>query len=120
MFSMDDFEKGNEFYENLKPSYQDMEGFSSLLMVITHAFKNIDYDNLVKSGDVMMMRLFNMTNLSMEDNNEEAFNVVMALLTHIFSMLSFIKDKDEYFQFFDKAVMYPMINDSGNDGKLEK
>jgi hypothetical protein len=109
MFSMDDFEKGNEYYENLSDSYKEMNDFVESLMLITHALKNIDYSETVKSGDVLMMKIFNMTNLKLEEENEKAFNVIMGLITHAVSTLFFMRNTEEYFDFFDQTIIYPMI-----------
>ena len=112
MFSMDDFEKGNEYYENLSDNYKEMRDIVESLMLVTHAFKNIDYSEIVKSGDVLMMKIFNMTNLKLEDGNEQAFNVIMGLVTHFVSALYFMKNSEEYFEFFDRTIIYPMLNEA--------
>jgi hypothetical protein len=114
MFSMDDFNKDDDFYNNFDPTNIDMGDFGNVLMTITHMLKNLNYDNYLKSGHDLMMKIFNMTSLDPTDENEQPLNVVMALLSHIYAMLSVNEDRDEYFSYFDQSVIYPMINGGAN------
>lgn len=82
------------------------------MMLVTNALKQIDYNSSMKSGNELMMKIFNMSNLAFNDENDDAFNVMMALISHIYAMLLFINEKDDYFNFFDQAVINPMIKKS--------
>jgi hypothetical protein len=119
MFSMDEFNESNEeMLERIKDASNsvDMGDLPSVLMVITNALKRINYDIFLKSTNDIMMQVFNMTNLEANDNNEDALNVVMCLLTHNFAMLNFIENKDMYFKYFDETVVYPLLG-GGKDNE---
>lgn len=115
MFDFNDFNRDDKFYEDFVPESQDDNEFTNSLMVITSMLKELDYSSYLKSGHELMMKVFNMTTLEPNEKNEPALNVVMALLSHIYAMLSFYESPDEYFKFYDRAVIYPMIN-GGFDG----
>jgi len=109
MFSMDDFNKDKDYYENFK-SVDNLGEFPTYLMLVTHKLKEINLDETTKSGHELMMKIFNMTGLSLIDENEQALNVVMALISHIYAMIVFFENQDSYFEYFDNTVIYPMIN----------
>lgn len=115
MFDFDDFNRDENFYNNFTPEAQDDNEFVNCLMIITSMLKNLDYDSYLRSGHELMMKVFNMTNLEATDENEPALNVVMSLLSHIYALLSFKENTENYFDFFDKSVIYPMLN-GGLDG----
>lgn len=115
MFDFNDFNRDDKFYEDFVPEAQDDNEFTNCLMVITSMLKDLDYSSYLKSGHELMMKVFNMTTLEPNEKNEPALNVVMSLLSHIYAMLSLNEDPDGYFAFFDRAVIYPMIN-GGLDG----
>jgi hypothetical protein len=112
MFSMDEFNESNEeLAKRIEEAKSvDMGDVPSVLMVITNALKNINYDEFIKSTNDVMMQIFNMTNLEADENNEDALNVVMCLLTHNFAMINFIENKEMYFDYFDQTVVYPLLS----------
>lgn len=112
MFSMDEFSESNDdIAKRIQEAKNvDMGDLPSVLMVITNALKNINYDEFIKSTNDVMMQCFNMTNLEANDENEDALNVVMCLLTHNFAMINFIEDKQKYFNYFDETVIYPLLS----------
>lgn len=119
MFSMDEFNETNEeITERAKRELHKVEmgELPSVLMIITNALKRIDYDIFLKSTNDIMMQVFNMTGLEANDENEDALNVVMCLLTHNFAMLNFIENKDMYFKYFDETVVYPLL-EMGDDNE---
>jgi len=119
MFSMDEFNETNEeITERAKRELHKVEmgELPSVLMIITNALKRIDYDIFLKSTNDIMMQVFNMTGIEANDDNEDALNVVMCLLTHNFAMLNFIENKDMYFKYFDETVVYPLL-EMGDDNE---
>lgn len=108
MFSMDDFDENVKFDINMEDD--GMADFTNVLMSITHVLKTIDHDNITKSGQDLMMKVFNMTGLDATVENEQVLNVVMSLITHIFASLTTHPDRNEYFKYFDEIVMYPLLN----------
>ena len=108
---MDDFNNNEDFYKSIEPTdVDDMSDLATFLMLVTNSLKQVDYENNIKSGHELMMKIFNMTNLSLEQTNEDALNVIMALISHIYAMLMFVDDRRKYFEYFDEAVIYPILN----------
>lgn len=105
---MDDFNRDQEFYNNI-PADDDLGELASYLMLVTNALKSIKFDGQTTGGQELMMKIFNMTNLELKKENETALNVIMALLSHIYAMLTFMTNKDEYFNFFDESVIYEIL-----------
>ena len=105
---MDDFNRDQEFYNNI-PEDEDLGELASYLMLVTNALKSINFENNTAGGQELMMKIFNMTNLELKKENETALNVIMALLSHIYAMLIFMEHKDEYFKFFDESVIYEIL-----------
>lgn len=118
MFDFEDFEKDEDFYKNLDFNIEDIDfgDFPSCLMIVTSALKSLDFKNSLQSGHHMMMRLFNMTGLEITEENEDVFNIIMSLLSHLFALLRTMEDTEKYFNYFDNAIIYPMTNLKGNDG----
>ena len=110
MYDFDDFNRGPEYYENIKPNPDDMSNFASSLMLVTNMFKNLDPEDGVQGGHEVMMKLFNMTGLEGTEDDEDALNVIMCLLSHLVAMLPMLEDKDAYFEYFDQTVIYPLLN----------
>lgn len=110
MFDFNDFNRDDSFYNQFSAEPDDMGDFTNTLMIITSVLKNLDFDSYLKSGHELMMKIFNMTSLEPTPENEQALNVVMSLIAHIYAMLGVLDSKEEYFEFFDNTVMYPMIN----------
>lgn len=108
MFSMDDFHRDEEFYNNI-PADEDLGELASYLMLVTNALKSINFESYSMGGQELMMKIFNMTNLELKKENETALNVIMALLSHIYAMLIFMDNKQEYFNFFDESVIYEIL-----------
>jgi hypothetical protein len=110
IFNMDDFSKDSDFYDSI-PLEKDLGDFKNIMMHLTSVLKNINYEEPLKSGHELMMKVFNMTELAGIEENEKPLNVVMALISHLFAVLIFTEDKEEYFNFFDQVVMYPMLEE---------
>jgi len=113
MFNFEDFEEDGLFYQNrFFDEKVDMGNFPSSLMMITNALKNIDYDSTLKGGHHLMMKIFNMTGLEFNDSNEEALNIIMGLVSHVFALLMTCDNKESYFNYFDNVIIRPMIGDN--------
>lgn len=109
MFSWEDFENNNNNSEH--PGHpEDLGNLANFMMLVTNALKQVDFNLNIKSGNELMMKIFNMSNLSFSEENDDALNLMMALVSHIYAMLLFMDDRSKYFQFFDNAVVMPMIN----------
>lgn len=113
---MDDFSRDESYYQNIEQT-EDVGNFTNTLMTITHFLKSIDFENQMKSGHELMMKIFNMTNLDESQDNEEALNVIMSLISHVFTMLTVNReeDRENYFAFFDETIMYPLIRKNNNE-----
>lgn len=111
MFSWEDFEKNNNDSEHANHP-ADMGNLASFMMLVTNALKQVDFNYNIKSGNELMMKIFNMSNLSFNEENDDALNLMMALISHIYAMLLFMDDRNKYFQFFDNAVVMPLINNT--------
>ena len=110
IFNMDDFNQDDEFYRKM-PDAGDLGDFTNILMHLTSVLKNIDYDQPLRAGHEFMMTVFNMTGLEAAEKSEQPLNVVMSLISHIFAILLFTNNKEEYFEYFDQTVIYPMLEE---------
>lgn len=105
MFDIEDFDNDDFEFQNI----DDDDSFLQTLMVVTHTLKNTSMEDPIKAGHHLMMKIFNMTGLEALDKNEQALNVLLAVFSHLFAFMTDRENLDEYFDHFDKTVIYPLL-----------
>lgn len=109
MFDFNDLNRDDDFYANFEVEPDDDGEFLSCLMLTTSLLKELNYDDYIKSGHQLMMKIFNMTGLKPNQDSEQALNVLMCLLSHLYAMLAHNENRENYFKYFDSTVIYPMM-----------
>lgn len=112
-YSMDDFDHDADYYNKQDSEYdfQNDHSFRETLMVLSSLLKGSSFSDDIVDSSHLMMKIFNMSQLDMDEKNEPALNLIIGLLMHIHALMKFIEDKDRYFKFIDENIIYPMMRD---------
>lgn len=106
-FSMDDFDNDN-YYSDVDSNVDDSD-FIESLMVLSNILKNTNFTSNMKDSSHFMMKIFNVSQLDVDEKNEPALNLIIGLIMHIYALMGHVQNKEEYFNFIDENVILPLL-----------
>lgn len=112
-FSMDDFDKDNEYYEKGFGGIDDIDdsSFIETLMVLSSIMKSTNFTSEIKDSAHFMMKIFNVSQLDVEEENEPALNLIIGLIMHVYALMQHVNNKDEYFNYIDQTIIAPLMEE---------